>query len=87
MSIFVIIFAIFAAWAALALLNHMTLAKAKAARIQSRLNSQLLRFSKDLAAAETNSSRKSDIALAIAEAEQMIKANNSTRHIFAPGRV
>jgi hypothetical protein len=84
MSIFVIIFAIFAAWVALAVLNHMTLAKTKAARIQSRLNSQLLRFSKDLAATETNSSRKSDIALAIAEAEQMVKATNSTSTYFHP---
>lgn len=84
MSIFFIIFAIFAAWVALAVLNHMTLAKAKAARIQSRLNSQLLSFSKDLATTETNSSRKSDIALAIAEAEQMVKANNSTSAYFRP---
>ena len=84
MNIFLIILAIFAAWLVLGVLNHMTLAKAKAARIQSRLNSQLLRFSKDLAATETDSSRKSDIALAIAEAEQMIKANDSTSAYFRP---
>ena len=83
MSIFVIIVAIFTAWAALAVLNNMTLAKAKAARIQSRLNSQLLRFTKDLAT-ERNSSCKSDIGLAIAEAEQMVKANNSTSTYFHP---